>query len=154
MLYFNLTMLQLTFNIFFRSQFWIYNWIEKTYLIWIIPWQFCVKEHLICLQILKDFLRECLRLADKFSKKTLAFHAMGTGGFLGYPKDVVASIMYGVIVEYDKSYSSTGIRDINFVLYNKDTETIRVSQSSITTQQRFPHLIPLILSHISRILMQ
>ena len=83
---------------------------------------------------MKDFLRECLRLADKYSKKTLAFHAMGTGGFLGYPKDVVASIMYGVIVEYDKSYNSTGIRDVNFVLHSKDLETIRVRSTLLLKQ--------------------
>lgn len=70
-------------------------------------------------------MRECLRLADHYSKKTVAISAMGTGGYLGYPRDVVASIMYGAVVEFDSSYSKTSLREISIVLYNKDTETVK-----------------------------
>jgi O-acetyl-ADP-ribose deacetylase (regulator of RNase III) len=71
-------------------------------------------------------MRECLRLADKYGKKTVAFSSMGTGGYLGYPRDMVASIMYGAVVEFDSSYSKTSLKEINIVMYNKDHETIKV----------------------------
>ena len=71
-------------------------------------------------------MRECLRLADNGSKKTIAFSAMGSGGFLGYPRDIVACIMYGAIVEFDNSYSTTSLRDISIVINAKETETVKV----------------------------
>lgn len=70
-------------------------------------------------------MRECLRLADGHSKKTIAISAMGTGGYLGYPRDVAASIMYGAVVEFDSSYSKTSLKDISIVLYSKDSETVK-----------------------------
>jgi O-acetyl-ADP-ribose deacetylase (regulator of RNase III) len=50
---------------------------------------------------------------------------MGTGGYLGYPRDVVASIMYGAIVEFDSCYRRTSLKDISIILYTKDTETVK-----------------------------
>lgn len=72
-------------------------------------------------------MRECLRLADKHSKKSIAFSAMGTGGYLGYPRELVASIMYGAIVEFDNSYDSTSLQDVSIVISGKEAETVKVS---------------------------
>ncbi|KAL4240940.1 Poly (ADP-ribose) polymerase [Mactra antiquata] len=76
-------------------------------------------------KVFRKFMRECLRLADLHSKKTIAISAIGTGGYLGYPREVAASIMYGAVVEFDTSYSKTSLKEISFVIYNKDTETIK-----------------------------
>lgn len=73
-------------------------------------------------------MRECLRKADKESKRTMAFSAMGSGGYLGYPRDVVARIMYGTVVEFDSSYNTTSLRDISIVISGKEAETIKVFQ--------------------------
>ncbi|WAQ95722.1 PAR14-like protein [Mya arenaria] len=76
-------------------------------------------------KVFRDFMRECLRKADRHSKKSVAFVSMGTGGYLGYPHEVVASIMYGALVEFDKCYPKSSLREVWFALYSKDTETIK-----------------------------
>jgi O-acetyl-ADP-ribose deacetylase (regulator of RNase III) len=68
-------------------------------------------------------MRECLRLADKFDKNSIAFIITMTWKELGYPTDMVVSMMYGAVAEFDSSYSKTSLKEINIV---EDDETIKV----------------------------
>ncbi|KAH3872407.1 hypothetical protein DPMN_035623 [Dreissena polymorpha] len=89
---------------------------------------------LYCLlhKVLRDFMLECLRKADRHSKKSIVFTSMGTGGYLGYPRETVASLMYGTVVEFDSSYTATSLQEVNILLYSKDTDTVKVGTGSKT----------------------
>ncbi|XP_052266746.1 protein mono-ADP-ribosyltransferase PARP14-like isoform X2 [Dreissena polymorpha] len=76
-------------------------------------------------KVLRDFMLECLRKADRHSKKSIVFTSMGTGGYLGYPRETVASLMYGTVVEFDSSYTATSLQEVNILLYSKDTDTVK-----------------------------
>ena len=53
------------------------------------------------------------------------FSAMGTGQ-LKYPRETVAMVMYQTVIEFDSKNPKTSLKDVQFVLYQKDTETIKV----------------------------
>ena len=52
--------------------------------------------------------------------------AMGTGN-LHFPRDVVAEMMFNSVIEFSKKNPGTSVKDVRFVLYNKDQATIDVS---------------------------
>lgn len=54
---------------------------------------------------------------------------MGTGN-LSFPRDVVASTMFGAVVDFSNGNPNTSLRDIRFVLYDKDQQTVNVSDCS------------------------
>ncbi|XP_056006116.1 protein mono-ADP-ribosyltransferase PARP14-like isoform X2 [Ostrea edulis] len=76
------------------------------------------------LKILRTFLKKCLDHVDKNRLSSVAFPAMGTGN-LGYPKATVALEMFDAVNDFGSNNPSTTIRDVRFVLYEKDTETIK-----------------------------
>ena len=78
------------------------------------------------LQILKDFMSKCLRESEKERKRTIVFNAMGTGGYLCYPKDVVAKLMYNAVADFDARQPKTWLKEVTFCVYGQDKETIRV----------------------------
>ena len=51
---------------------------------------------------------------------------MGTGG-LQFPRDVVAETMFNSVIEFSKKNPGTSVKDVRFVLYDKDQPTIDVS---------------------------
>ena len=63
---------------------------------------------------------------DKNRCSSIAFPAMGTGK-LGYPPDVVASVMYSCVDEYAAKNSKTALKEVLFVLYDKDYKTVKVN---------------------------
>ena len=67
----------------------------------------------------------CLETASRSSYSSIVFPAMGTG-YLGYPKDQVAAMMYKTVIEYAQK-SETTIKEVIFVCYSGDLETIKVS---------------------------
>lgn len=75
-------------------------------------------------KLLRNFLRECLRLADQSSMKALAFNTIETVN-LGYPQDIVAGIMYGAVIEFDHCYSKTSLREVSIVTCAKDRDSIK-----------------------------
>lgn len=77
------------------------------------------------LQIMKDFIRGCLDLADKQSLKSMALPAVGTGN-LEFPRNYVAKTMITIVQEFSKDNPQTTLRDIRFILYDKDVETVKV----------------------------
>lgn len=70
-------------------------------------------------------MKKCLDHVDKNRLSSVAFPAMGTGN-LGYPKATVALEMFDAVNDFGSNNPSTTIRDVRFVLYEKDTETIKV----------------------------
>ncbi|XP_062581102.1 protein mono-ADP-ribosyltransferase PARP14-like isoform X2 [Saccostrea cucullata] len=76
------------------------------------------------LKILRTFLEKCLNHVDSNRLSSVAFPAMGTGN-LGYPRETVAKEMFDAVHNFGSNNPSTTISDVRFVLYDKDTETVK-----------------------------
>ena len=64
--------------------------------------------------------------ASKAKYNSIAFPAMGTGN-LGYPRDVVAKCMKDCINDFGAKNPNSSVKDVNIVVYDKDTVTVKVS---------------------------
>ena len=71
-------------------------------------------------------MNNCLNEADSKRYNSIAFPAIGTGN-LGFPRDVVAKEMFTVIYNFARANPKTSIKDVRFIVYQKDTGTISVS---------------------------
>eukprot|EP00058_Branchiostoma_floridae_P015390 XP_002600878.1 hypothetical protein BRAFLDRAFT_75837 [Branchiostoma floridae] len=60
----------------------------------------------------------CLKHADKDSERTIAFPAVGTGG-LGYPKDVVARLMFEETLSHSRNNPAGDLEKAKFVVYDQ-----------------------------------
>ena len=72
---------------------------------------------------------------------SIVFSALGTGQ-LGYPKDLVAFLMYDAVMTFDQCHPQTTLKDVRFVLYPKDDATIKVSNSVKSSICLFVFLCP------------
>lgn len=70
-------------------------------------------------------MEKCLAHVDQNQHSSVAFPAMGTGN-LGYPRETVAKEMFSIVHNFGSSNPSTTISDVYFVLYDRDTETVKV----------------------------
>lgn len=75
--------------------------------------------------MLKLVIWNCLEKADELKCSSIAFPSLGTGKLL-HPFSLVAETMYHTIHCYERCHSDTKIKDISIVLYEKDTECIKV----------------------------
>ncbi len=65
--------------------------------------------------------------AHKAGFSSIAFPAMGTGN-LKYPPDTVAKAMFQAFLSFGTNNSGTSIKDVRFILYDKDIATVNVSE--------------------------
>ena len=77
-------------------------------------------------QLMQKVVRDALSYASEKDFKSVALPAMGTGK-LRFPRDVVAEIMFNSVIEFSKANPATSVKDVRFVLYDKDQFTIDVS---------------------------
>jgi len=68
---------------------------------------------------------KCLEEANSRNLHSVAFPAMGTGN-LGYPKDFVAKEMYRIVADFAGKNPQSTLKKVDFVVYQKDIETIKV----------------------------
>ncbi|KAK3095440.1 hypothetical protein FSP39_014712 [Pinctada imbricata] len=83
------------------------------------------------LEVLQTFLNNCLKEASSKKAKSIAMPAMGTGK-LGYQKDVVAKSMFDAAAGVSSHKSS--IKEVRFVIYEKDTETLQAFEKEIASR--------------------
>lgn len=76
-------------------------------------------------QVLQTFIKACLTETQNQKMTSIAFPAMGTGN-LGYPRDMVAEEMCSCIVNFSKDNPKTCVKNVSFVIYEKDIPTIQV----------------------------
>ncbi|KAJ8316886.1 hypothetical protein KUTeg_004790 [Tegillarca granosa] len=74
---------------------------------------------------LQKIMRGCLEEADKSKMRSICFPAFGTGN-LGFPKHISAEYMFKSTEDFfdAKGIANTSVRDVRFVIYNKDQSTI------------------------------
>lgn len=75
-------------------------------------------------------MKEILKLADQKSLSSVAFPALGTGQ-LGYDRSQVAKAMFAAVAEYSSNSPSSKIKEVTFVIFDKDTQTVQVSSSRL-----------------------
>ncbi|XP_069139607.1 uncharacterized protein [Argopecten irradians] len=81
-------------------------------------------ERMNRMEVMEQFMRNCLKEADKRNCKTISFPALGTGN-LGYPKDLVAHTMFDTVKKYFQENPDSCVEGVNFVVYPKDRDTIK-----------------------------
>ena len=71
-------------------------------------------------------ITDALNTASSNEYTSIALPAMGTGN-LHFPRDVVAETMFNSVIEFSKTNPETSVKDVRFVLYDKDQPTIDVN---------------------------
>ncbi|XP_061579914.1 poly(ADP-ribose) polymerase family member 14-related sequence 1 isoform X2 [Cololabis saira] len=82
-----------------------------------------------------DILNRCLDLAESNHMSSISFPAIGTGN-LGFPKDLVASLMLEKILAFSSQNHPKNLKKVVIVLYPTDAETIK--EFSDEFMKKFP----------------
>jgi len=77
------------------------------------------------LQTLRKFLKEVFRRANAGKYTSIAIPAVGTGN-LHVPHALVAKLMYYEAEEFSRNNQQTALRDVRFVVYDRDAKTVAV----------------------------
>lgn len=84
------------------------------------------KKYLCCvLQDLEDAINFCLKKTEELGLKSIAFPAIGTGGF-GFPKIIVSKLMFDVVFKFSSSHTLKNLQEVNFLLQPQDLDSIQV----------------------------
>ncbi len=73
---------------------------------------------------------ETLEAANK-THKSIVFPAIGTGN-LSFPCSVVAEMMFKCVFQFSRTVGILRLKDVHFVLYDRNTQTVRVSYHIIS----------------------
>ena len=76
--------------------------------------------------MMSQIITNSLQLAAQKGFTSIALPAMGTGN-LRFPRDVVADTMFKTMMDFSRANPGTSVKDVRFVLYDKDQPTIDVS---------------------------
>ncbi|XP_023932230.1 poly [ADP-ribose] polymerase 14-like isoform X2 [Lingula anatina] len=85
-------------------------------------------------QILRQFIQNCLNELSRTGFLSIAFPAIGTGN-LGFPKDLVAKAMFEEIKNFSSANSHTSLKDVLFVIYEKDFPLIKAFEDELQRVQ-------------------
>ncbi|XP_069139429.1 protein mono-ADP-ribosyltransferase PARP14-like isoform X2 [Argopecten irradians] len=85
------------------------------------------------LVVLQKFMLACLREATQQGYESVAFPAMGTGN-LSYPRDTVAREMYKIVSKYSTQNPTSPVRNVMFVIYDKDLPTVKAFEDAEKSQ--------------------
>lgn len=83
------------------------------------------KDVLGAFQIMEDIIRDCLKITEKLSLKSIAFPAIGTGN-LGFPKATFAELITSEVLKFSSKYQPKTLRKVYFMLHPSDHENIQV----------------------------
>ncbi|XP_062288426.1 protein mono-ADP-ribosyltransferase PARP14-like isoform X2 [Scomber scombrus] len=73
---------------------------------------------------LSDIFKDCLGKAEASGLTSISFSAIGSGN-LGFPRDLVASLMLDEIIAFSSKKKPKNLKKVMIVLYPKDAETIQ-----------------------------
>ena len=83
--------------------------------------------------MLRAVLRKCLEEAHQRNLESIAFPAIGTGK-LGFPRDQVAKISVEEANVFSRRNTSSSIKEIRFVVFDKDTPTVLAFQAEFKSK--------------------
>ncbi|XP_063354462.1 protein mono-ADP-ribosyltransferase PARP14-like isoform X2 [Pelmatolapia mariae] len=84
---------------------------------------------------LRGIFKDCLDMAESNNLTSISLSAIGTGN-MGFPKDLVASLMLDNILEFSKKKHPKHLKKVVIVLYPSDTQTIQAFSDEF--QKKFP----------------
>ncbi|KAG8000828.1 Poly [ADP-ribose] polymerase 14 [Nibea albiflora] len=87
-------------------------------------------------KILSGIFKDCLDKAEDIGLTSISFPAIGTGN-LGFPKDIVASLMLDKIVEFSSKKQPKHLKKVVIILYTGDAPTIQVFSDEF--KKKFPN---------------
>uniref|UniRef100_A0A3P9DJR0 Poly [ADP-ribose] polymerase n=1 Tax=Maylandia zebra TaxID=106582 RepID=A0A3P9DJR0_9CICH len=83
----------------------------------------------------KGIFKDCLNMAEDNNLTSISLSAIGAGN-LGFPKDLVASLLLDKILEFSKKKHPKHLKKVVIVLYPSDTQTIQAFSDEF--QKKFP----------------
>uniref|UniRef100_A0A3P9DJ63 Poly [ADP-ribose] polymerase n=1 Tax=Maylandia zebra TaxID=106582 RepID=A0A3P9DJ63_9CICH len=84
---------------------------------------------------LRGIFKDCLNMAEDNNLTSISLSAIGAGN-LGFPKDLVASLLLDKILEFSKKKHPKHLKKVVIVLYPSDTQTIQAFSDEF--QKKFP----------------
>ncbi|EGW08292.1 Poly [ADP-ribose] polymerase 15 [Cricetulus griseus] len=75
------------------------------------------------LNIMKNIIRDCLRMAEEQSLQSIGFPAIGTG-ILGFPKPKFAKLIISEVLKFSSRNLKT-LQEVQFLLHPKDQDNIK-----------------------------
>ncbi|XP_014635277.1 PREDICTED: poly [ADP-ribose] polymerase 14-like [Ceratotherium simum simum] len=75
-------------------------------------------------EIMKDIIRECLKITESLSLKSIAFPAIGTGN-LGFPKTIFAELIISEVFKFRSKSQLTTLQEVHFLLRPNDLGNIQ-----------------------------
>ncbi|KAE8299582.1 Poly [ADP-ribose] polymerase 14 [Larimichthys crocea] len=87
-------------------------------------------------KILGGIFKDCLDKAEDTGLTSISFPAIGTGN-LGFPKDVIASLMLDNILEFSSKKQPKHLKKVVIILYSGDAPTIQVFSDEF--KKKFPN---------------
>ncbi|KAJ7345856.1 hypothetical protein JRQ81_001806 [Phrynocephalus forsythii] len=82
---------------------------------------------------LKRIVRECLESTEKLSLSSVAFPAIGTGGF-SFPKSEVAKLMFEEVLQFSTKKNFKYLQEVHFLLHPKDTDNIQAFSQELESR--------------------
>ncbi|XP_054032652.1 protein mono-ADP-ribosyltransferase PARP14 [Dryobates pubescens] len=79
---------------------------------------------------LENIITSCLKETENLGLKSIAFPAIGTGGF-GFPKAVVSKLMFDVVFKFSSSRTVKSLQEVHILLDPKDVDNIQVFTSEL-----------------------
>lgn len=83
------------------------------------------KVPLCVLQVLEDVINFCLNKTEELGLKSIAFPAIGTGGF-GFPKTIVSKLMFDLAFRFSSCPNRKNLQEVHFLLSPQDIDNIQV----------------------------
>ncbi|XP_040214270.1 LOW QUALITY PROTEIN: protein mono-ADP-ribosyltransferase PARP14-like [Rana temporaria] len=81
-------------------------------------------------KILRKIIKDCLALAEQNQWTSISFPAIGTG-ILGFPKDLVAFVMFDEIFQFSCKNKVQNLQEVHLVLHPSDMDTIKAFTSQL-----------------------
>ncbi|XP_010712168.1 protein mono-ADP-ribosyltransferase PARP14 [Meleagris gallopavo] len=82
------------------------------------------------LKTLENIVNSCLMKTEEFGLNSIAFPAIGTGGFK-FPKAVVSKLMFDEAFKFSSSHSRKTLQEVHFLLHPDDTHNIQAFTSEL-----------------------
>ncbi|XP_029461153.1 protein mono-ADP-ribosyltransferase PARP14 isoform X2 [Rhinatrema bivittatum] len=84
-------------------------------------------------KILRDIIKECLNVTEKLGFHSITFPAIGTGN-LGFPKPLVATIIFDQIFKFSGKKDFKSLQEINILLHPSDTDSMKAFSSELRSK--------------------
>ncbi|KAM4626890.1 protein mono-ADP-ribosyltransferase PARP14-like [Discoglossus pictus] len=75
-------------------------------------------------KMLRQIVTICLRTTEKNKLNSITFPPIGTEG-LGFPKNLVAAVMFDEVLSFGSKYNFQHLQEVNFILHPSDKENIK-----------------------------